>query len=314
MTKEYEAYLAYRKVRQPVKKENDPVYADFLIHYGVKGQKWGTRQWQNADGTYTEAGKHHYGWGYGRQTSQNGAIAPVARRPRTGSRVDGYQRSRQRIGTRTATSDPGTAKRQLTPAEIEARKARTRKILGIAAGVAVTAAVSYAAYKGSTKLRDNMRSDVYKNFNTDSRNLNTLTSKYWNSSDRRKYSELATKRANDVANSIGRKEAIAAKFAEKTGLQISVPQNRKKELAMRRSENEFSNFIRDAEKRGSLNKSIHDVRQELREQQKRLEVYRNTQHIGTSKQYEELWTRKRQENIELARERLNNLLLQRRAG
>lgn len=32
-------------------------YPTYLIHYGVPGQKWGTRQYQNLDGTWTEEGK-----------------------------------------------------------------------------------------------------------------------------------------------------------------------------------------------------------------------------------------------------------------
>lgn len=30
---------------------------DYLQHYGIKGQKWGLRRFQNSDGTYTEEGK-----------------------------------------------------------------------------------------------------------------------------------------------------------------------------------------------------------------------------------------------------------------
>lgn len=30
---------------------------DYIVHWGIKGQKWGVRRYQNADGTYTEAGK-----------------------------------------------------------------------------------------------------------------------------------------------------------------------------------------------------------------------------------------------------------------
>lgn len=33
---------------------------DELYHYGVKGQKWGVRRFQNTDGSLTEAGKNRY--------------------------------------------------------------------------------------------------------------------------------------------------------------------------------------------------------------------------------------------------------------
>lgn len=34
---------------------------DFLAHYGVKGQQWGNRRYQNEDGSLTEEGRRHYG-------------------------------------------------------------------------------------------------------------------------------------------------------------------------------------------------------------------------------------------------------------
>ena len=35
----------------------------YLMHYGVKGMKWGVRRYQNADGTLTDAGKRKYNYG-----------------------------------------------------------------------------------------------------------------------------------------------------------------------------------------------------------------------------------------------------------
>ena len=32
---------------------------DYLMHHGIKGQKWGVRRFQNPDGTRTAAGKKH---------------------------------------------------------------------------------------------------------------------------------------------------------------------------------------------------------------------------------------------------------------
>ena len=36
-------------------------YPSYLIHYGVQGQKWGNRRYQNEDGSLTPEGREHYG-------------------------------------------------------------------------------------------------------------------------------------------------------------------------------------------------------------------------------------------------------------
>lgn len=38
-----------------------PVLPDELYHYGIKGQRWGVRRYQNEDGSWTPAGKKRYG-------------------------------------------------------------------------------------------------------------------------------------------------------------------------------------------------------------------------------------------------------------
>lgn len=34
----------------------------YLVHHGIKGQRWGIRRYQNEDGTLTEAGRKRYGY------------------------------------------------------------------------------------------------------------------------------------------------------------------------------------------------------------------------------------------------------------
>lgn len=45
-----------------------------MYHFGIRGQKWGLRRYQNPDGTLTEAGRKRYGINSeGKFTSQKGA-------------------------------------------------------------------------------------------------------------------------------------------------------------------------------------------------------------------------------------------------
>lgn len=46
-------------------------YSDELCHYGVQGMKWGTRRYQNEDGTLTEEGRRHYGRTMAKELNKN---------------------------------------------------------------------------------------------------------------------------------------------------------------------------------------------------------------------------------------------------
>lgn len=49
----------------------------YLIHYGIKGQKWGERRWQYEDGSLTPEGRIHYGVGEPRLHRINQRHAPA---------------------------------------------------------------------------------------------------------------------------------------------------------------------------------------------------------------------------------------------
>ena len=40
---------------------------DYIYHHGIKGQRWGVRRYQNADGTLTAAGRK-------RQSKEDGSV------------------------------------------------------------------------------------------------------------------------------------------------------------------------------------------------------------------------------------------------
>lgn len=67
------------------------VSTDVLIHHGVKGQKWGVRRYQYADGTLTPAGKKRYNGSTSATKSQAKHLVNTARTHITGKQyVDGY--------------------------------------------------------------------------------------------------------------------------------------------------------------------------------------------------------------------------------
>lgn len=40
---------------------------DYLVHHGIKGQRWGIRRYQNKDGSLTPEGYKHWGFGMSRK-------------------------------------------------------------------------------------------------------------------------------------------------------------------------------------------------------------------------------------------------------
>lgn len=161
--------------------------SDELYHYGVAGQKWGRRQYQNQDGSLTDLGRQHYGYGPGRGSVKGTAYRAL-------SKVYGLnERAYNRLGNRTAASMNKSAKNEMlrkaakadedrdkyrNSEEYKERKAKVVKAAKIGAAVAATALAAYGGYKLSQYIKAN-RIASGKNLAKTEKFQKTLQEKYF---------------------------------------------------------------------------------------------------------------------------------------
>ena len=69
-------------------------YPDYLMHHGIKGQKWGVRRFQNDDGSLTNQGRQRYGVGEGRESAAKRMFKKVGNSAKnTASRAYGFTKA-----------------------------------------------------------------------------------------------------------------------------------------------------------------------------------------------------------------------------
>lgn len=96
-----------------------------LMHHGIKGQKWGVRRFQNADGTWTAAGKERYGDGDNDGGSRS--VAGTARRA-LAKVYDVNERFYNKTGNKVMASMNAASKaEQIKKAEVADKAAAERK-------------------------------------------------------------------------------------------------------------------------------------------------------------------------------------------
>lgn len=105
------------------------LYSTELYHHGIKGQKWGRRRFQNKDGSLTPEGKRRYDDSPGEQ-----------------------KKSKHRLKLEEKYKAKGMNQAQAE--EAAAKRIKTEKILGVAAGVTVAAVSAYVVGKNISERSD----------------------------------------------------------------------------------------------------------------------------------------------------------------
>lgn len=142
-------------------------YKNCLAHSGVKGQKWGTRRWQNADGSLTAEGRIHYGVGDPRAYSGKGGFSKLG--AMTKDRINfkkNYTSAKASDTVRTVGKAYGTVGNAIgTGARVTGQKYRTAaEVLGtsaegVAKGIAPTVKGGYLS-KDARAVRKDTRQEV----------------------------------------------------------------------------------------------------------------------------------------------------------
>lgn len=94
-------------------------YSDELYHHGIKGQRWGVRRYQNADGTLTTAGKAKFGKKVARKYYRINRLQRKAERTNSFSDYRKIQKKIRKTSTRMDRSS-----RMVSKSDIEAGKAK----------------------------------------------------------------------------------------------------------------------------------------------------------------------------------------------
>jgi len=158
-----------------------------LEHYGIKGQKWGLRRWQNEDGTLTEAGKDHYSV----STGGNKKLQRL------------YNRESKKLKRLKDYTDIDLQKRNAEKYDKRFKKAM--KVGNVAAGTAAAAlGVSYGAKNLNDHLKTQAKSkidDLYGKSDRARRTAQMLVSDTWKKDGYKPgkgYSDEAWSRIDDI--------------------------------------------------------------------------------------------------------------------
>ena len=173
-----------------------------LMHFGIKGMKWGVRRYQNDDGTLTALGE---------KKAQVKSDLKKAKRSRTKSnkaQAAYSQREFQDAKTRLKIENQKSkSKRQLAleqeyqkkgftkdEAEIKAyNRVKTETVLKVAGGIALASASAYVAYKHYDKVTDKVLSEgsqLGRITSDHSKDLNKAFYAFANKHDKKRYEGL----------------------------------------------------------------------------------------------------------------------------
>lgn len=162
-------------------------YPDYLMHYGVKGMKWGHRRYTNADGSLNAKGIKKYARAGYAQDSYNSNKTKLGKAYDKVTSAHKYAGDAM-YGASSAKANKARAEKYVADKEAakaakntpEAKAARRKTALKVGAAVAGTALAAYGAYKTTELLKNKAAEHSYKTGKaTAERYLNEAVAMKW---------------------------------------------------------------------------------------------------------------------------------------
>lgn len=127
------------------------VHVDELSHHGVKNQKWGRRRWQNPDGSYTQAGRVHYGIGLFKKKSKMSKDAKLRAKERIRAKNEAARQEAYEAEARRALAETEAERAKTALREAKKQNSLAYKLGAKAVSAASDKMSEYKAEKESRK-------------------------------------------------------------------------------------------------------------------------------------------------------------------
>lgn len=241
-------------------------YPDYLMHYGVKGMRWGRRRYQNEDGSLTLAGKKRLKYDEAKKT-KNLAEINFAKREFQDAKIHqkfiGKEKSKHQKQLEEKYQKQGFSKKD---AEIQAyKRIRTERALAIAGGMTAAALTAYALNVQKQKTIDQfIESDSLLGRVDSNANKSVYDAFYafedQNTHDKNRYQGLYGLQTHNMGRDVYTKNIRVGE----SGIKVASPNNAKKAMSeLMREDPEYKDTVKRLIRRNSLNGSYNPKQKEL---------------------------------------------------